>query len=578
MPLPKKPPLLFTVGTALLLIGGGAIAYGILNRPRQGGATLPAAIQAVPQTAVFTVSLSTDPEQWQQLRRFGTDDTQAAFDQQLARWRDRWLTSAGLSFEEHLQPWVGTEGTLALLPEPVEGAPPESLIPGDQHRLLLLPIADVEAAQTVLPALPLSPEEGETINYRGVSLDRYPAPADSEAEALWIGRLGTDLVLITDAVAAAEQAIDTYKGGQSVANLPGYRRAVEQATATQPFGKLYINVPAATQLLAQSSQPPLPPAVLSAFQTSRGLVASLELVSKGLRIQSVSWLLPESDRTYQARNLPTQLPQLLPADTLAMASGSDFQQFWSDLNERQNWGALTALNPDSLALALQSSTGLTVEDDLLPWMAGEFALALVPPGKPSAEPSQESESSADPEAPLPSPGLVVLTQASDRPLAEKTFAQLDDVMASRYRFDVKAVQTDERQMTEWVSPFASLQIMRGWLENNVAFMAVGQRSAPAIADSPDRPLASTPLFQWATAEAPYPNNGHFFLNLQQLNRLENNLFLSGVPEASQVLLQAIQGIGLTTTVLDERRLRYDLSVALERGDRPGPLPPSTAAP
>ncbi|MDA0265594.1 MAG: DUF3352 domain-containing protein [Cyanobacteria bacterium] len=600
MALPKKPPLFFTIGTAVLLIGGGAIAYWGLSWQRFFAESLPMGVKAIPETATFTVSLSTDPDQWRQLRQFGTPETQTDFDQQLAKWRDRWFTQYGLSFEDHLEPWVGDEVTIALLPTPLtEGESDDVLVPREHHQIVLLPIADREAAQAVMADFSgsgLDPadstatdtatdgaddgtEASPTAEYRGVTLTRYDpsgdgdeANAEVEPEAVWMGVLGSELVLVADDMGAAEQAIDAYKGGRTIADLPGYGRAFDQTEVGNPFGKLYVSVPAATQFLAQASQPAIPPAVLSGFQASRGLVATVDLASQGIQIQSVSWLLPDSDRTYAVSEpLPEQLPDYLPQETVMMASGSSFEQFWTDLKERRTWSALTALDPDALALTLQSGTGLVIENDLIPWLGGEFALALVSP------PVVDAPDASPPEVSLPNPGLILMAQVSDRPKADQTFAQLDEVVQSRYRFTINTTQVEDTMLTEWASPFGSLTLSRGWLKESVTFLTVGNGVVDMIAPTPKRPLATDPLFQLVMAGAPDANNGHFYLNLGELDDSNRNLFLPNLPLETQGVLQAIQAIGVTATILDERQLRYDLFLALRRGNRPGALP-TVAAP
>ena len=571
MILAKKPPLLLTVGTALILMGGGAIAYWHSQQRLSAARGMPTGSKAIPETALLVVSFSTDPEQWQQLRQLGTPDTQADFDRRLARWRDRWLTQTDLAFTTHIQPWVGPEATVAWLPQPVteeEADAPTTLIPGEQQRVLLLPIADAEAAADLAATLPAPTDAEATVDYRGVTLNPYDLDGAGGDAPVWMGVLGTELVLVTDAVGAAEQAIDAYRGGRSLVDLPGFTQAAEVAAIAQPFGKLYVNVPAAIQYLAQSSQPAIPASAIATLQSSQGLVAAVGVSSQGLQIQGSSWLLPDSDRTYPAAApIPAELPQHLPQDTLLMISGSNFQQFWQDFSAGRTLGALTALDPNSLASTFQVGTGLSVEGDLLPWLGGEFALAFLPPNPtdPNTVPDAEDEA-------LPNPGLVLLAQASDRPLAEQTFAQLDEVVQSRYRFQVKESERDTVALTEWASPFQSTSLAHGWLTASTAFFAIGPGIVDGVVPPPERPLTTAPLFQLMMGNAPETHNGHFYLNLEAIEAFGSNLFLPQLPPESQGLVQALRGIGVTATVLDQRRLRYDLFVAMKRGDRPGPLP------
>ncbi|MGD1858775.1 MAG: DUF3352 domain-containing protein [Leptolyngbyaceae cyanobacterium] len=563
----KKPPLLVTIGATGLLIGVGALTYvGMRWRTLQARG-LPAGVRAVPQSAVAAVTVSTSTEQWQQLRQFGTPETQNSFDGQLAEWRDRWLRQYDISFSEDIAPWVGPEVTIAWVPEPesLTDTEPNAVTLGSQGRLLVLPIADPEAAQISAQSLPLAEDSANALEYRGVMLNEFAPAAGSEPTSVFVGLLGTQLILVAEDETVAQQAIDAYKGGKNLADVTDYRRSFEHIGTTQAFGKLYVNVPAATQLLAQTSQPTLPTALLESFQESRGLAATIALETQGIQIKSTSWFGDDSDRTYVDTNVPAQLPEYLPRDTLMLASGGNFQQFWQDLSERRNWGALTALKPDNLSLALQGSTGLTLEEDLLPWMQGEFAVALVPP---------QVTDTPDSEIVLPNPSLVTLVQASDRAQAEQVFARLDQVVENRYRFTISNEPEGNIELVRWTSPFQSTMLSRGWLNSSVAFLTVGSGTEAAIVPQPRRSLANSPLFQLTTGDAPYPNNGYFFINLKALSQTEDNLFVPPLPVENQGVLKAIEALGITSTVLDEQRLRYDLYLVLNRGNRPGPLPSS----
>lgn len=567
----KKPPLLVTVSTAILLIGAGVTTYIGLRWQLSQLRGLPTGVRAVPQSAVAAVTLSTDPEQWQQLRQFGTPETQASFDKQLAQWRDRWLGQYGIVFAEDIAPWVGMEATIAWVPgsEAISGNQSGEVVIGNQRRMVLLPIADPEAAQLAAENLPLEEATEASLEYRGVALNEFSPSSGDGTETLLVGLLGTRLLLIAEDENVAQQAIDAYKGGKNIADISGYRRSFEHIGVSQAFGKLYFNVPAITQLLAQSAQPTLSNAVIESFQDSRGIAATATLESQGIQIKSTSWFGAGSDRAYVDTNVASQLPQYLPRDTLLFVSGGNFQQFWQDLTERRNWGALTALTPDNLSLALQSTTGLSLEDDLLPWMGGEFALALVSP---------DQDSSAPGETALPNPSLVSLIQVSDRPRAERAFDRLDEVVKNRYRFTITNDPEGEIDLVRWTSPFESTMLSRGWLDSSVAFLTVGMGTDQAIVPQPRRPLAKAPLFQLTTGNAPSSNNGHFFINLEALNQTNDNLFLPALPAENQAFLNAIQALGVTATVLDEQRLRYDLYLALKRGNRPGPLPSKGAQP
>lgn len=102
----NKPSLLLTLGAAGLLIGGGAATYWILTQQNGLLGDMPVGVNIIPQDALLTLSLSTDSDQWQQLRKFGTPKAQAELEKNLTQLRDRFLTANGYNYQQDVQPWV----------------------------------------------------------------------------------------------------------------------------------------------------------------------------------------------------------------------------------------------------------------------------------------------------------------------------------------------------------------------------------------------------------------------------------------------------------------------------------------
>jgi hypothetical protein len=123
---------IIAVSALTALAAGGVTAYWFLNRS-PGGGDLPVGVQAVPQNALMTLSLTTDESQWMRLRQLGTAESQAQLNAILNEWSDRLLTTNGLNYTEDIQPWIGDEITIAImgpteltvptLPEQPEGSP-----------------------------------------------------------------------------------------------------------------------------------------------------------------------------------------------------------------------------------------------------------------------------------------------------------------------------------------------------------------------------------------------------------------------------------------------------------------------
>lgn len=566
--LPKKPPLLLVLGAILLVVGGGVATFWVTSRRGQLAKTLPVGANAIPANALAVVAISSDEAQWRRLRQFGTETTQAQFDRLLVQWRDRLLADRGLTFARDIQPWVGPEITLALLPTEGSSADLPASLPSPElalasNILVLVPIADAGRAQSVLGDRLDAADLAEETPYRGITIQQVDDQGDTP---LYAAVLSAEMVALSLQLSLLKQAIDAYRGDESLVDRPGASRAFDQLNETRPLARFYMDVPALAQTIAQAADPPIAPDRLRAFQTPRGLVGAIALKSRGVALQGVSWLEPGT-QVFATGNQADQMPQRLPNSSLVALSGGDFQQFWEDFEAGEQLSALIPLQAEDISVGLQTATGLSFEEDLLPWMAGEFALGVLAPPNGSAE----SET-----PPMPNPALVLMVKTSDREAATATFEQLDQIMESRYRFSVDAVDLGGVPVTRWTAPFDSLVMAYGWLEGDIAFLTVGQGVAELVAPTPGRSLGENSLFQVTTGEAPRPNNGYFFLNLDALTGVENSLLLPPLPQEGLLSSEAIEAIGVTATVLSDRQVRYDITAALKRGDRPGPLPSSEA--
>lgn len=592
--LSKRLTKLLPVGAAFL-IGGGAIAY--LNFAQNAPRSLsPAGTQLVPQSALATVTVTTDELTWIKLRQFGTEETQRQFDGVLRQWKDRLFTENGYSYKRDIKPWIGDRVTMAVLANADAEALPSdgSFAAAMQDLVMVVPIAEPLKAQALLKDGPKNP--AVTLSdrtYKGVNVKTITAEDGSVVESAVIG---TSWLLLGNTKAGLEQAIDTYKGGRSLLDSSGYRKAATRIESPQPPGKnfaqVYFNLPAMTQALATPSSSGRGAGTGSSLlplQGSEGLVATALIESEGVRFQGTSWLLPKNDLVYNdLRNEAGDMPRRLPADTLIMMSGSNLQQFWKGFSEG-NTSPPFFPNPQNLRGGLLTQTGLDLDEDIMPWAAGEFALGILPPVPDEtagadgdrADDAQEAagETPETPEAEasdtpvIESAPLMLMVQTNDRSTAESVWAQLDDVMASRYRFAVNTEEFEGGSLTTWVSPFQGVQFSHGWLPGNVTFFAVGEGAADAIAPAPSRSLAETRTFQTLTGQAPDPNNGHFYIDLAQINALDGGVFpLPALSTGgdSDGPTSAIRSLGVTATV-DGRAMDYDLYIKLAKGTKPGPL-------
>ena len=551
MPEKRKPSLVLTLGAAGLLVGGGVAAYWLLVQRQGGLGDLPVGANIIPQDALVSITVSTDTDQWQQLRQLGSQQMQAQLDKYVAQLSDR-FSANGYNYQRDIQPWVGKEATIALLPPdftPAKNLPQSSSNTRAQQSLVMvLPIANPAAAKELLeqPTKPLNQGKWTQRSYKGLEIrETQGLPAQNYSATVLDGRF----LVVTDNPKATERAIDTYKGtAASLAQTAGYTKALSQIANAERFAKLYVNVPIAAMVAAANPARSFSPQGVAQLRNNQGLAATINLEPEGIRMKSISWLKPNSQRVHVVENKAGNMQSRLPAETLMMISGGSLQRLWQEYAQEVQSNPAAPIRPQELRSGVKSTTGLDLDRDLLSWMNGEFALSVIP---------------ATPKAGSPdfALSLVLMVQTNDRSKAEQSLQQLDRVMRSRYQFQMQQTKVKDRAVVNWVAPYGTVTATHGWLDGNVAFLSLGAPVAERLIPKPETTLAGTEQFQKTVPSGLNPNNGQFFLNVEPaVKTLPLPQFFSG----QQTFFNATRSIGVTSAVSDERSIRYDIFVGLKQ--------------
>ncbi|MCC5601174.1 DUF3352 domain-containing protein [Nostoc favosum] len=558
----KKPSLVLTLSVAGLLIGAGSAAYWLLSQRQRSSSDLLVGANIIPGDALFAVSLTTDPQQWQKLREFGTKETQAELDKNLVELRDRFLTNNGYDFQKDIAPWVGNDVTIAILapaiaskaaPKPVTTN--EDTASDQQSMVMVLPVKNPEIAKNIL-AQPKTLKQRKWIDriYQGIAIKQSEGQAgENFSAALLDGRF----LVITDSPKATERAIDAYKNQTSLATTGGFAENFPKIADYQPFGQFYINVPTAAKIAAASPNRPLPAQVLAQLQNNQGLAGTMTLEAEGIRFKGVSWLNPNSQRVLAVENKAGKMQSRVPAETLMMLSGGNLQRLWGDYILTSQRNPLSPIAPEQIRGGIKSLTDLDLDKDLLSWMKGEFSLSLIPTTPKQGSPDDFRV------------GLLFMVQTSNRQSAEASIKQLDEVMRNQYQFQVQPAKVAGQPVVNWVSPYGTLTATHGWLDGDVAFLVVGAPVTDKILPKPNNTLASTLPFQQTVPTEPNPTNGQFFLDVE---RTVKNFPLPTLIPNQQTLLAATRSIGMTSAVSDSRSNIYDIFLALKKVRNTTPLP------
>jgi Protein of unknown function (DUF3352) len=515
----------------------------------------------LPQDSVAVFSFATNEAQWQQLRQFGTPTTQKAVDKNLAGLRDRLLSNNGLEYGRDIKPWIGAEVSVGFLnpfPEASKDGKQGQIQPYNPiaeldipPTVMVVPIANPLQAQALLgkPKLANGQKSAER-EYKGVKVrEVYGETQRAYAGAV----LDNKLLVLSDNSQAIDRVIDTHKGGKAIAETAGYRDAFKQleSKTPDPFMRLYINVPVARNLTAINKVQPFPPVMLLFFPHSQGIALTGQLGTEGIKLRGLSWLLSDSTVRYRMDNKAERMPVLLPKETVIATSGGNFQDMWKIFSQKDDKYPIPskALSPDTFRSNLAAWSGLDIDQDIAPWLGGEFAVGVI-----SAPNDKAAESKA---------GLVMLMQASDRPAADKAFKKFDSVMTTR-NFKMTETTVKGKGAIAWSSPFSSLKVTRGWLDGNIAYLAIGDGLEPFLPPSAGTTLADQSTFrQVDSAEIPQ-NNGHFFLDLERLMGTNATIPVPMLPTENKEFMQSIRAIGITSAIQDARSFRFDTDIRLRK--------------
>lgn len=546
MVLKQRPPLLVTISTAVLLVLGGAAAYLGLGSRLAPGPKLPLGMELVPIDALMALTLTTDENQWARLRQLGTPESQRSLDRLLVTWRDRIISANGYRFRTDIQPWLGDQVTLAFLPQSATSE-------GATEMVLVVPIEDSSKAQEILS----EPQDGVTWvgrDYNGIAIQSITTATGETYESTV---LGSKWLVLASGAKGVEAVIDSSEGGVSMLNNEDYRRAFKHLKISSAIAQVYVNAPVAAGALAGSDNLP----------GINGLVAAATLLPNGLDIEASSWLGPEDQPVYRDMvNTSAMTPSRLPADTVLMMSTSSIGPLWQALKDADRLNGLLPVSSEALAKGLKTQTGLDIDNDILPWLGGEAAVGLFPP----VRDNDDSEST------IPMAQLALVADVADRPAAEATWEQLNEVLVNRFRFDRSPLQINSQPVSQLDSFYGGITMGHGWLDQDVTFFSMGPEILEQVAPRPRRSLKANRAFKTLLGTSPQENSGYFFVDVDQLTELKDTVPFPTLPDG--FIFSTIKSLGITTRVQDERSLSYDIFVELPKGQRVRALPPSKIAP
>lgn len=513
---------LITASIIFLAIFGVSVNWLLQENPlmyESGGVIKsPTAAQFVPKQAPIMASIVVDVDRLEAYRQLRAPlKIRSRTRQELDRIKAQFLALSQLDYDQDIKPWLGEEITLAVTSLDFDRDRANGVQPG---YLLVTTTDDQELAREFLQAYysrqAVSPNTDLVFErYKGVNIT-YRRPLqkkpDPNAGALASAVVGNHVLFANHPKVLREAINNIQVPTLSLEQAIPYQKA--QKTITNPrIGQLYLNLPAVAAWIANQSALPLQ-------ENQPTLTAGVSIAPDGVKAQTALLGVGGEENRSPALSQPVNALNYLPSDSVLTAAGVDLNQLWNSLKTLAVDESTTTVI-QQLETNLQDRFGISIPEEIFPWVTGEYAVALLP------QPNQEAGE------------WVFVAEEVAPEEATNAIAQLDD-QAKQGGYSVGDLTIAEQKVTAWTvikpisdvtfqpkqSPVqlnAEVKGIHGEIENYQVFGTSVEAIAQGITKGEDA-LINSETFQSAIASLPAENDGYFYLDWEKSQPLLEKQF------------------------------------------------------
>ena len=554
----KQSAMLMYIGigaAAIAVVGGGAYFYFVQRSQAIKGILGAAAV--IPQEAQVVMAFNTKADPWNKLAQFGTPASQKLIGEGITKSPlNSLLVQSKTDYSRDVQPWLEGYIMTALVPNAAQPQAPAAT-------LVIAPTRDRNKSDAFLvkyrEALTQQGARFTSKQYKDVTY--HESPSRDPNNSVVTADIGGQYVAIATSPTLIQQAIDTYKGSNpSLAKKPIFAKiysAANQTKITEPLLQVYLDGEVALEFIGSQAKLNLNEAAIA---QSRRELDAMTLTGgtqkEGLRFEINTYL--KNDNFNPLANNEAKVLNLLPQETFLLVSGVNLYQSWQSLVSQAKGNASSAQLIDQIRKTVKDSTKLDLDQDILKWMNGEFAIAAVPNNQGILA--------------NPGFGFVAIAQTSDQTAAKNALEKIDKAAQSTSGgllpkgVELKPKQIGDKSVVTWAIGNTNVAT-RGTLDNNFVFWSMGDL-ADMFVPKPARTLPESSPFQILTTGIPKSNGGYFYLNMTTALSLADRLLPPEVksnPNFTEIrsVLDAINGIAVTSTNVDAKTTRLDFLFTLK---------------
>jgi hypothetical protein len=554
----KQSEMLMYIGIGVAVVAAGAGgAYFYFAQRSQAIKGILGAAAAIPQEAQVVMAFNTKSEPWNKLAQFGTPASQKLIAEGITKSPlNSLLVQSKTEYSRDVQPWLEGYIITALVPNAAQPQAPAAT-------LVIAPTRDRNKSEAFLSkyrgALAQQGAKFTSKQYKDITY--YESPTRDPNNSVVTADIGGQYVAIATSATLIQQTIDTYKGSNpSLAKKPIFAKiygATNQTKLVEPLLQVYLDGNVALEFIGSQANLNLNEAAIA---QSRRELDAMTLTGgtqkEGLRFEINTYL--KNDNSNPLANNEAKVLNLLPQETFLLVSGVNLYQSWQSLVAQAKGNASSAQLIEQIRKAVKDSTKLDLDQDILKWMNGEFAIAAIPNNQGILA--------------NPGFGFVAIAQASDQKAATTALEKIDKVAQSNSGgllpkgVDLKPKQIGDKSVITWAIGNTTVAT-RGTLDNNFVFWSMGDL-ADTFVPKPANNLPQSSPFKILTTDIPKSNGGYFYLNMTTALSLADRLLPPEVksnPNFTEIrsVLDAINGIAVTSTNVDAKTTRLDFLFTLK---------------
>lgn len=553
MSIKSRPlPLLLAVGVLILVLVCGGF-YWLTNRGPLGlmvggPKKYPIATMFIPKNVPLMASILVEPERLENLAKNGDPND---LGDALHSWEQSLLGNFGLDYHKDIEPWVGEELTFAITNVDLDRDQSNGELAG---KLIVIATKDAQLSADFWELF----WENQSVNgvdvaidsYRGVDLVYARNKEDLPVTAI----VGDRFVLLANDPKVIREAINCVQVADlNLQESPDYQRALQELKQGR-IALVYSNLPQLanwlgieTEIVKESDKVnslplkhPHTALLISLGLNEQGLLAETALKIGNGSVESK--ILPTLSKPVEALNF-------IPTNSILAAGSTNLQQLGETIiSEVSEIKGISELLDQTLA-NLQKNWGIDLQQDILQWVQGEYALALLPR--------------------VDRPELDWLFIAEKSENTASSIEHLDKIAAEK-QYSIGSFTINNQTITAWTKLTAipptkpannsrktaiktEVKGAHATVGNYEIFAPSIEAISEALAAQETGSLLGSDLFQESIAKLPEPNDGYFYIDwLTNQDELEKKLpLLRFVKLAAKPLFSQLKTIVISSTGSDQ---------------------------